>query len=202
MWLWFALVGCDDFLAVTAPTEVADIEPHVVARLNRAEYNNTVRDLFGTTLRPADTFPADDFGYGFDNIADVLSVSPLHVEMYQSAAHSLIAELYGERVLSPERWTVEAENAQSTGGASHEATGWMLYGDDEVFDRFYVPQAGTYTIASAARTFRGQPAEVALFVDDMEVTRTTITVEQRVEATLELAAGHHTVGLAYVEANN
>jgi hypothetical protein len=49
-------------------------------RLNRAEYNNTVRDLCGVTVRPADDFPADDVGYGFDNIGDVLSFQPILLE--------------------------------------------------------------------------------------------------------------------------
>lgn len=61
-------------------------------RLNRAEYNNTVRDLLGTSLRPADDFPADDRGSGFDNVADVLSLSPLHLDMYQRAAEQLVAD--------------------------------------------------------------------------------------------------------------
>src|SRR5262249_46187173 len=51
-------------------------------RLNRAEYNNTVRDLLGIDFRPADDFPIDDSGYGFDNIGDVLSVSPILIEKY------------------------------------------------------------------------------------------------------------------------
>ena len=51
-------------------------------RLNRVEYNNTVRDLLGTTATPADEFPIDDRGSGFDNIADVLTLSPLHLELY------------------------------------------------------------------------------------------------------------------------
>ena len=55
-------------------------------RLNRAEYNNTVRDLLGVDLRPADDFPQDDSGYGFDNIADVLSLSPALMEKYLTAA--------------------------------------------------------------------------------------------------------------------
>src|SRR5688572_19574485 len=41
-------------------------------RLNRAEYDNTVRDLMGTGLRPGVDFPADDHDYGFDNMADTL----------------------------------------------------------------------------------------------------------------------------------
>jgi Protein of unknown function (DUF1592)/Protein of unknown function (DUF1588)/Protein of unknown function (DUF1587)/Protein of unknown function (DUF1595)/Protein of unknown function (DUF1585) len=59
-------------------------------RLNRVEYNNTVRDLLGTTTKPADAFPPDDRGLGFDNIADVLTVSPVHVQLYQSTAETLI----------------------------------------------------------------------------------------------------------------
>ena len=54
-------------------------------RLNRAEYNNTVRDLLGVELRPADDFPQDDSGYGFDNIGDVLSLSPALMEKYLTA---------------------------------------------------------------------------------------------------------------------
>ena len=44
-----------------------------IRRLNRAEYNNTIRDLFGVDFKPAEDFPSDDVGYGFDNIGDVLS---------------------------------------------------------------------------------------------------------------------------------
>ncbi len=46
-------------------------------RLNRSEYNHTIRDLFGIDLRPADVFPSDEVGAGFDNNADVLSLSPI-----------------------------------------------------------------------------------------------------------------------------
>ena len=58
-------------------------------RLNRTEYNNTIRDLLGVDLRPADEFPNDDSGYGFDNIGDVLSTSPLLVEKQLAAAEKI-----------------------------------------------------------------------------------------------------------------
>jgi len=58
-------------------------------RLNRAEYNNTIRDLFGIDFRPAEDFPSDDSGYGFDNIGDVLSLSPVLLEKYLAAAESI-----------------------------------------------------------------------------------------------------------------
>src|SRR6185436_19385511 len=55
-------------------------------RLNRVEYNNTVQDLLGVKLWPADDFPQDDAAYGFDNIADSLTISPVLMEMYMTAA--------------------------------------------------------------------------------------------------------------------
>jgi hypothetical protein len=60
-------------------------------RLNRAEYNNTIRDLIGIDFRPADDFPADDTGDGFDTIGDVLSVSPTLAEKYLNAAEAIVA---------------------------------------------------------------------------------------------------------------
>ena len=58
-------------------------------RLNRTEYNNTVRSLLGVHGRPADEFPADDSGYGFDNNGDVLTVSPLLMEKLITAAQQI-----------------------------------------------------------------------------------------------------------------
>ena len=70
-----------------------------VRRLNRAEYNNTIRDLIGLDLRPADEFPSDDVGYGFDNIGEVLSTPPVLLEMYLAAAEKVIGEAFRIRVV-------------------------------------------------------------------------------------------------------
>ena len=61
-----------------------------IHRLNRTEYDNTVRDLVGVDFQPAADFPADDVGNGFDNIADVLSLPPLLMEKYLAAAEQII----------------------------------------------------------------------------------------------------------------
>ncbi len=84
------------------PSHESGAQSRVTARrLNRAEYNNTVRDLLAVSLRPADEFPLDDAGYGFDNIGDVLSVSPLLMEKYTAAAKRLSqVAVYGEPVLA------------------------------------------------------------------------------------------------------
>ena len=61
-------------------------------RLNRVEYRNTIRDLMGIDFRTDEEFPADDSGYGFDNIGDVLSISPLLLEKYVQAAETIVAK--------------------------------------------------------------------------------------------------------------
>ena len=63
-----------------------------IHRLNRNEYNNTIRDLVGVEFQPADDFPADNSGYGFDNISDVLSLPPVLMEKYLSAARRIVDE--------------------------------------------------------------------------------------------------------------
>jgi hypothetical protein len=68
-------------------------------RLNRAEYNNTIRALVGVDFRPADDFPADDVGNGFDNIGDVLSIPPILLEKYLAAAERIVDEAYADPAL-------------------------------------------------------------------------------------------------------
>jgi hypothetical protein len=63
-----------------------------IHRLNREEYRNTVRDLMGVDFNTDDEFPPDDSGYGFDNIGDVLTISPLLLEKYLQAAEKIVTE--------------------------------------------------------------------------------------------------------------
>jgi hypothetical protein len=74
-------------------------------RLNRAEYRNTIRDLVGVDFDPTEDFPADDVGYGFDNIGDVLTVSPVLMERYLAAAEAIMkrAIVVGDPPKAPNR---------------------------------------------------------------------------------------------------
>ncbi len=63
-----------------------------VRRLNRVEYRNTVRDLVGAEFDTLKEFPADDTGQGFDNIGDVLTISPMLLERYLDSAQTIIGE--------------------------------------------------------------------------------------------------------------
>jgi len=60
-----------------------------IHRMNRAEYSNAVRDLLALDIDHKESLPPDDSGYGFDNIGDVLTVSPLHMEKYMSSARKI-----------------------------------------------------------------------------------------------------------------
>ncbi len=62
-----------------------------VRRLNRVEYRNTIRDLMGVEFDTLKEFPADDTGHGFDNIGDVLTISPMLLEKYLDAAQTIIS---------------------------------------------------------------------------------------------------------------
>jgi len=83
-------------------------------RLNRTEYNNAVRDLLAVDFTPADDFPADDAGYGFDNIADVLSLPPLLMEKYLSAAGKVSRQALGLVKVSPalDKYTTDRRRSQ------------------------------------------------------------------------------------------
>ena len=73
-----------------------------IHRLNRAEYSNAVRDLLALDVQPGSKLPADDSGYGFDNIGDVLSLSPMLIERYISAARMVSRMAVGDAGIKPD----------------------------------------------------------------------------------------------------
>ena len=88
---------------------------HVMSRrLSRSEYNNTIRDLTGLDLRPADAFPSDGSGgEGFDNTGDTLFVSPVLLEQYLLAATRVLD------VALPDREEVTPEASSSPSPTPH-----------------------------------------------------------------------------------
>ncbi len=82
----------------------ADLNPgrrHAVHRLNRTEYANAIRDLLALDIDAQTLLPADDSGFGFDNIADVLSISPMLTERYLAAARKVSRRAVGDLSLRP-----------------------------------------------------------------------------------------------------
>jgi hypothetical protein len=86
--------------------------PH---RLNRAEYANAVRDLLALNVDPAGLLPPDDSADGFDNNADVLSVSPVLLERYLSAAATISALAVGDPKIIPgsETYRIRGDASQT-----------------------------------------------------------------------------------------
>jgi cytochrome c551/c552 len=82
-------------------------------RLNRAEYANAVRDLLSLDVDSAALLPPDDSGYGFDNIADVLGVSPVLLEAYVSAAGKISALAVGDPHTAPGGQTFRVRQDES-----------------------------------------------------------------------------------------
>lgn len=84
-------------------TAAADPNPGrpAVHRLNRAEYSNAVRDLLAVDIQAGEMLPVDDSGYGFDNIADVLSMSPSLLERYLQAAKMVSRLAVGDIHMKP-----------------------------------------------------------------------------------------------------
>jgi hypothetical protein len=82
----------------TPPTSTGSTGPGdpgrvTVRRLNRIEYDNTLRDLLGTTSRPAQAFEMDPSGFGYDNNGDVQTLTTLQIEHYQNAAEAAIGDV-------------------------------------------------------------------------------------------------------------
>ena len=116
-----------DWIGETLKTQAYQGKPNpgrvTLRRLNRLEYGNTIRDLLGVEFNALERLPADDVGYGFDNIGDVLSLPPLLMEKYLDAAEEIAAKAYeqeqklavGERyllVVEPSDKVSEAQAAE------------------------------------------------------------------------------------------
>ncbi len=82
-----------------------------IHRLNRAEYSNAVRDLLALDVKPGAKLPTDDTGYGFDNIGDVLSMSPVLVERYIAVARLVSRSAVGDAARKPETNDFDAPRA-------------------------------------------------------------------------------------------
>ena len=92
-------------------------------RLNRVEYRNTVRDLVGVDFDTTSEFPPDDTGHGFDNIGDVLSLSPLLLEKYLAASKAIIAQAVPTVPTVAAERTIAGRQFRRAGGKPEEGAG-------------------------------------------------------------------------------
>ncbi len=185
-------------------------------RLNRAEYNNTVRDLLGVDTRPADEFPQDDSGYGFDNIADVLSLSPALMEKYMTAAERVArTALFGVPPMTPTLTRLRSEGRRSGDArvvpAQYDLTGLSL---PNAFHAAYrAPADADYVVRvglGGLRPAGSAPITVTLWADGREVASLAFDAEtsarfdddqqdfggQAVQFRIRLSSGDHDLAAA------
>ena len=145
-------------------------------RLNKTEYNNTIRDLIGVDFKPANDFPADDVGYGFDNIGDVLSVTPLLMEKYLTAAEQIMEQAIV--IVDPPKPSKSAigavrVNATST---SNDIGGTVSFDEGE-----YIIRAKVY-----GDQVGDEPIRMVLRVNDEDVKEFTISATKSQPTTVEI----------------
>jgi hypothetical protein len=115
-------------------------------RLNRFEYQNTIRDLVGVEYQPASDFPGDDVGYGFDNIADVMSLPPILMEKYLSAAEQITAMAIVDTQKRLLETTLTAKDFRDIAGVTINDEKVSFLTKATLEKAIQIPQAGDYRI--------------------------------------------------------
>ncbi len=182
-------------------------------RLNRFEYNTTIRDLVGADFKVADDFPTDDTGYGFDNNGDVLSISPLLMEKYLKTAEKIAEAAIAtpEGASKPVRIDVGKMGSDINAGVSGRGAR-SLGTTGEVFTDYDFPKAGDYTLQVTAYGDQAgtEPAKMQVKLDGNAVHIFDIPSTERnpdtVQVPLTVTAGKHRVAMRftndYYEPNN
>ncbi len=198
-----------------ADCELKDPGRVTMRRLNRAEYDNTVRDLLGVSFHPADDFPADDVGYGFDNIGDVLSLSPLLMEKYLNAAEKITRAA----IVTPEDRAARYRPVVLGGAKLSGGTGNSASPDDAILlgvtgaengIEYDFPQSGAYQFKVAAFEERagppGEHAQMRLALDGGEIETFSVTQTKGhagdYAAASVVEAGKHRVSFTYLNNYN
>ena len=178
-------------------------------RLNRAEYDNTVRDLLGVGFQPSEDFPADDIGYGFDNIGDVLSVSPLLLEKYLDAAEEIVTRAIAAENEAFFRIRVEGEHFTPERFASvYENWAMMITREARAHVTVDFPDDGEYIfrVRAFGQQAGPEPAKMGVLVDQEVFARVVVEATpeapQVYEVRNQVSAGRHEVAVSFLNNYN
>jgi hypothetical protein len=175
-----------------------------IHRLNRAEYNNSIRDLVGVDFHPADDFPADNSGYGFDNVSDVLSLSPVLLEKYLTAAQHILDQAIPTEI-APSRTKHWNANLMAVGfnADGDRGDGWMPLGslEEDAVSTTTVLSGGDYTMrvmafatpkgkyASSRQPLSVVPIMLTCMVDDSVLGTWKIDAPETAPRVFEMRVG-------------
>ncbi|MEP6914962.1 MAG: DUF1592 domain-containing protein, partial [Acidobacteriota bacterium] len=171
-------------------------------RLNRSEYTNTIRDLLLVDFRADRNFPTDDSGEGFDNIGEILTVSPVLMDKYLSAAGRIAARAVGgEQLPKPveREYSLRFKNLRRVDPSTVEATHRVDF-DAEYLLRIGLP---------GQRAEDAKPVSLGLWVDG-KLTHTSIVETKpsglvyfnpysEEEIRVPLNEGDHTLRLGFID---
>lgn len=177
-----------------------------VRRLNRSEFNATVRDLCLVEGDFSADFPADDTGYGFDNIGDVLSFSPVHLERFLSAGERIADLALPDKESSPGSFNLDLSRMLPRGRVEEQARYFLPA--TTIVGQVETPREGEYVArldlwAGGERT--DPPAELLITVAGREVGRLSVKTSPNKrfgthEAKFTLPAGQHEMKLTWTNA--
>ncbi len=145
-----------------------------IRRLNKVEYNNTIRDLLHIDFNPSEDFPSDDVGHGFDNIGDVLTISPVLMERYLAAAETIANRAI---IVNPPKPPVRTQSARylEPAGANVPQTRYRpVTGSGQkgmLHTPFTLTMAGEHIlkVRCYGNKVGGEPVKIALLVDGKEL---------------------------------
>ena len=196
----------------------------VIHRLNRAEYTNAIRDLLALEIDGREHLPADDSGYGFDNIGDVLSLSPSLLERYMIAAAKISQLAVGDPGIRPTLQTYSMRPTLIQHGRMSEDQPFGTRGG--LSARHYFPLDGEYRVKirlqrTHANQIRGlaEPQDIEVRFDRVRIAEFTVggegiinpwaavmyasayeqTADDGLELTIEVKAGIHAIAVAFPE---
>jgi hypothetical protein len=189
-------------------------------RLNRTEYANAIRDLLHLTVDPTTLLPPDDSAFGFDNVSDVLGISPSLQERYLAAAEKISATAVGDVMMRPgsETFRVRQDLSQDRhiDGMPLGTIGGLRVRRDFAVDGEYDFQTKLYrTNLNIVRGLQ-YPSEFEIAIDGHPVHHVTIggnddlaamfekptdtgdAVEARMRVRVPVTAGTHEVTAAFI----
>jgi hypothetical protein len=211
----------------TALDRAAEASPNpgraLIHRLNRTEYGNAIRDLLGVTVDVTAMLPPDDAAYGFDNIADLLGVSPVLLERYLSAAWKISGLAVGDKEAATltETYRIAPELSQynHVEGLPIGTRGGTVLIHNFPLDGEYVLHAGLWSNTTHWVKGIEYPNVFMVLLDGKVVHKVTIgggedqrlmyatsqadiQFEKRMEVRVPVTAGPHTIGFTFLEKNH
>ncbi len=212
--VWLVLAACsgsdpaaDEPINPPAPVPeavVTDPGSKPIHRMNRAEIDNTFRDLFGTDIRPAADLPSDEISHGFDNVAEGLTVGSVHLELLEGGIDDVLDELFGRHPEETLLTVVQGEGPGTSyfGGSPKGDFAYVLTEEaDKIVAVVKAEDGGLFGISTLAwgTPMDGQAAELRIVVDDVELGTFPLPEDDADErmtgAELDLDEGLHTIEL-------